>query len=843
MNNTIKKLTSLAVVFALSCPALAAVVSGAALGDVNGDGSINVSDISLVAAHVKSIKMLADEQFSSADIDGSGTVNVSDISLLAAAVKGKKPLPEGGGTQDKPADIDTQKLYSEYINGLKKTDAYEYADVIDVFADDISFDGFKAPKGLICTDCFDRDGDKLDDLMAFSFADDENGGYDIRAELSDASTGKVRSLDSVALKDIIFSDEYGSVINSGYDLTLLSSEYNGKKYYIAHATESVISGGKGGGIDYLSVFTVEDGKIVPVFKMKDNNFGPVSIFTAKLLPPSLEDKVAPGSKDIKFADDSNLKEYLTNEKYVKNDEYILAGLYNNEFAGCFKCESYTDLYSKILKEFGVSIVLGYGKTEYVPEDGAKVIKLAQSYSYFEGIHANTPRHKIWCTDFSPELDRKKRIAIKKKQTDDVEILLKEGYVVEGMMTKFLSTGTYKNKFETAYNEKVDIPELKTATASQLMDMSFDEILELTGGEYELSEEHKSYITSESFPNIYVSWNILMTNDQDPAQYAGADSKPLSILVYEGGKINDEAAVGMTYNELWEKTDCLCGVDSSGVSTSQINSHKTEFYFEGVEDNTKLYDRLEEMGTNVVDGKDLGLVSVRVDIGDFVPGDFKIPVAAGKEGATLRNAPYASASEIVQIPADAEVNVASTPIDLEEEWTYVSGYTDADGRGYRGYVLTSELYDAEALYSEADSRAEFAKGLYKNKCWQLLRDGNTLDPEDVFKRVSGVLDCNSDTPPEDEILLAIYNGMRDEYDEPGMLYMEKVNYCVLGVQWKQDADSDIIGQTGPNCHKKSGGEPSDVPYGDAIPFPDGYHKDIKWGELYGEYAGLTGEAFH
>ena len=61
-------------------------------GDVNGDGYINITDISKVAAHVKGKKMLSGDALNRADVNGDGNVNVTDISKIAAHVKGKKSL-------------------------------------------------------------------------------------------------------------------------------------------------------------------------------------------------------------------------------------------------------------------------------------------------------------------------------------------------------------------------------------------------------------------------------------------------------------------------------------------------------------------------------------------------------------------------------------------------------------------------------------------------------------------------------------------------------------------------------------------------------------------------------
>ena len=59
-------------------------------GDTNGDGVINVTDISKAAAHVKGIKGLSDYEQAVADVSKDGTLNVTDVSKLAAKVKGIK---------------------------------------------------------------------------------------------------------------------------------------------------------------------------------------------------------------------------------------------------------------------------------------------------------------------------------------------------------------------------------------------------------------------------------------------------------------------------------------------------------------------------------------------------------------------------------------------------------------------------------------------------------------------------------------------------------------------------------------------------------------------------------
>lgn len=59
-------------------------------GDLFVDGSVNVVDLSVLAAHIKGKKMLKD--VTAADFNGDGKTDVTDLSKLAAHIKGKKML-------------------------------------------------------------------------------------------------------------------------------------------------------------------------------------------------------------------------------------------------------------------------------------------------------------------------------------------------------------------------------------------------------------------------------------------------------------------------------------------------------------------------------------------------------------------------------------------------------------------------------------------------------------------------------------------------------------------------------------------------------------------------------
>ena len=62
------------------------------LGDVTGDGRVNVADTSKVYSHVKGTAPLTDYAFACADVDANGKINVADTSKVYSHVKGSKAL-------------------------------------------------------------------------------------------------------------------------------------------------------------------------------------------------------------------------------------------------------------------------------------------------------------------------------------------------------------------------------------------------------------------------------------------------------------------------------------------------------------------------------------------------------------------------------------------------------------------------------------------------------------------------------------------------------------------------------------------------------------------------------
>ncbi|MBQ8967554.1 dockerin type I repeat-containing protein [Ruminococcus sp.] len=100
IKNITAALTAVSLIFGNAFMIANADLGSRILGDINGDGDINVTDVSLVAAHVKNIRGLKETVY--ADVNQDGDVNVTDINIIAAHVKSIRPIP--------PVEADTSSL-------------------------------------------------------------------------------------------------------------------------------------------------------------------------------------------------------------------------------------------------------------------------------------------------------------------------------------------------------------------------------------------------------------------------------------------------------------------------------------------------------------------------------------------------------------------------------------------------------------------------------------------------------------------------------------------------------------------------------------------------------------
>ena len=110
-----KKFVSLilAAAIAVSSLPMTASAKGAANADLNRDGSVNVTDLVMLAAHIKNVKMLRPNVYALADINGDGMVNVTDLSSLAYYVKGGDSINADRLAREHAKIINDERRYLE----------------------------------------------------------------------------------------------------------------------------------------------------------------------------------------------------------------------------------------------------------------------------------------------------------------------------------------------------------------------------------------------------------------------------------------------------------------------------------------------------------------------------------------------------------------------------------------------------------------------------------------------------------------------------------------------------------------------------------------------------------
>jgi hypothetical protein len=62
------------------------------LGDVNGDGKVNVADTARIYSHVKQSTVLTDEYHLACGNVNGGKLDISDVAILYSHIKGTKPI-------------------------------------------------------------------------------------------------------------------------------------------------------------------------------------------------------------------------------------------------------------------------------------------------------------------------------------------------------------------------------------------------------------------------------------------------------------------------------------------------------------------------------------------------------------------------------------------------------------------------------------------------------------------------------------------------------------------------------------------------------------------------------
>ena len=80
-------------------------ISQIIIGDVNGDGTINIGDVNMLYLYVRGRITLSDAQLQAADVNGDGKIDIGDVNLLYLYVRGRVPSLQGAMNQSLSAWI------------------------------------------------------------------------------------------------------------------------------------------------------------------------------------------------------------------------------------------------------------------------------------------------------------------------------------------------------------------------------------------------------------------------------------------------------------------------------------------------------------------------------------------------------------------------------------------------------------------------------------------------------------------------------------------------------------------------------------------------------------------
>lgn len=276
------------------------------------------------------------------------------------------------------------------------------------------------PNGLADAVKYDFDGDKIDELVTFTFERNTQNGEDIRIDFLKISNGKLNVADSKYLTEILeINTAEGNIkdntiyFNDIVSMQLVTSEYQDALYFgfvLSNENNIFEPNPPREYMKSMSVFTIEDSKISPCmiagtyqnYSVRGNQ-PDQGVLYASLLPPSIRDTTEDLGTCI--VDENKLKE-SPNADYIRTaSEDIIAEvnqdvkekgyytLYSNiistiELNYCVTGGLYNSsvsAYSALLNEFGLDLeYVNYGEeddfectAQFVSKNQSKVKKILE----------------------------------------------------------------------------------------------------------------------------------------------------------------------------------------------------------------------------------------------------------------------------------------------------------------------------------------------------------------------------------------------------------------------------------------------------------------------------------
>lgn len=237
------------------------------------------------------------------------------------------------------------------------------------------------PNGLAGAVKYDFNGDKVDDLVTFTFERNDTNGEDIRINLLEIEDSKAKVKDSCYLTDILDMDflydyQKGNTIyySELAELQIVQSEYNGQLYFGVLLKEADYLGGLSLFNTKYSVFTVRDSKIETQAIGTVIDEAVFNLSYAKQIPESMSNVEVSDTACVINDKNTRSPESAEQEKARIDEMTVDSGKYNlftnsHSFDGSYQIEggaydSKPQAFSAMLNGFGLDIDDAYNQSHY-----------------------------------------------------------------------------------------------------------------------------------------------------------------------------------------------------------------------------------------------------------------------------------------------------------------------------------------------------------------------------------------------------------------------------------------------------------------------------------------------
>lgn len=269
----------------------------------------------------------------------------------------------------------TDKIYTDYLSQQKLCKISKNFKILEAGT------ARDNPNGLAGAVKHDFDGDKVDELVTFTFEKNSTNGEDIRIDLLKIDDGKAVLSDNKYLTDILDMDflypyQKGNTIyySDLSELQIVQSEYNGQLYFGVLLKEADYLGGLSSFNTKYSVFTIKDNKIESEAVGAVINDAVFNISYARQIPPSISDMELSDTACIIDDKISQSPEMAEQEKKRIDEMTVDQEKYNlftdsHSFDGSYQIkggayESKSQAFSAMLNEFGLDIDDAYNQNHY-----------------------------------------------------------------------------------------------------------------------------------------------------------------------------------------------------------------------------------------------------------------------------------------------------------------------------------------------------------------------------------------------------------------------------------------------------------------------------------------------